>query len=296
MSIDAITAVWKESGMKGSALLVLLALADYADDDFRSFPKLKTLAEKTRLSERQVQRILRDIEDEGELVTIQGPTLHSPNTYWIKVGGDKLSPGDTHVTPPRHPCHQGGDIGVASKEQPSEESSVQPSAARRPTATQLEAEAIARCWAYFFEIFPGKRERPIDSTSKGLIRNALKLVGEDATKRALLGLSRSPFHQGQNEQRKKYQELRHALKGKQRDGESDAERIERAITWAAEYAPGAQNVDSAKVHRWLADVQYTRSLPHRPERERAKESYRKLVAAGFKVVQLDAPPWVRLER
>lgn len=163
---------------------------------------------------------------------------------------------------------------------------------KRPTATQLEAEAVHRVWAYWVEI-TGKKQQ-LDDKRKRIIRNALKLVGEDATKRALLGLTRSPHHQGQNEQRRPYMEIRYALKGLK--DESDDERIEKAITWAAEFAPGKASVDSAKVHRWIAEVQYTMSLPHRPEKERGKAAWQNLKAAGFTIVQLDKSPWVRVER
>ena len=46
----------------------MVALADCADDNFRCFPGVAFLARKTGLSDRGIQRILRQAKDEGSLV------------------------------------------------------------------------------------------------------------------------------------------------------------------------------------------------------------------------------------
>ncbi len=163
----------------------------------------------------------------------------------------------------------------------------------RPTATQLEREAVTRIWAYWLEV-SGKKQR-IDAKRTRIIRNAIHLVGEDATKLALLGLTRSPHHQGQNEQRKAYMEIRYALKGL--GDESDEERIEKAITWAASFSPTAVGVDPAKTDRWLEQVRYhlsKQAVGSTSGRELAVEAYRKLAGAGFDIVRLDKAPWARI--
>lgn len=67
MSIYCLTRVWRDSQHKGGTLLVLLAIADYADDDGMAFPSIKTLAEKARMSQRNVQYALRVLTESGEL-------------------------------------------------------------------------------------------------------------------------------------------------------------------------------------------------------------------------------------
>jgi hypothetical protein len=59
--------VWENSRQKGSSLLLLLAIADNAHDNGVSSISLGILSKKTRLSERQVARIIHDLEKEGEL-------------------------------------------------------------------------------------------------------------------------------------------------------------------------------------------------------------------------------------
>lgn len=67
MSIKVMTKVWASSKAKGSQLLLLLAIADFADDEGKAFPSIKTLAEKTRLSTRQTTSNVQALEKLGEL-------------------------------------------------------------------------------------------------------------------------------------------------------------------------------------------------------------------------------------
>jgi hypothetical protein len=68
MSIKIQSRVWETSKQSGGSLLVLLALADFANDDGYSFPSVGTLARKSRLTERQVQRVLSKLVGDGELL------------------------------------------------------------------------------------------------------------------------------------------------------------------------------------------------------------------------------------
>ena len=55
----------------GGEMLTALALADHSDDDGKNiYPSIKRIAEKTRQSERTVQRQLRSMEDSGWLILI----------------------------------------------------------------------------------------------------------------------------------------------------------------------------------------------------------------------------------
>lgn len=88
--------VWKHSRHKGSDLLVLLAIADYAKDDGSgAWPSVALLAEKTRLSERNVQYVLRKLEESGELTVERhaGPRgCHLYNITVSEVEGAKIAP------------------------------------------------------------------------------------------------------------------------------------------------------------------------------------------------------------
>lgn len=173
---------------------------------------------------------------------------------------------------------------------PSEGSQKENPIPQRQTPSQLEREAVHRVWDYWLKT--SAKNQKLDAKRERIIRNAIRLVGEEPTKRALLGLTRSPHHQGQNEQRKQYMEVRYALKGI--GDESDDERIEKAISWAAIHAPDGKRLPAAKAERLLEEVRYTLSLPHRPERERGEKAWKALREAGYTIVALDKAPWARL--
>lgn len=58
MSISIMTRVWAESQHKGSELLLLLAIADNANNQGVAYPSRRTLAKKTRMSDRHVKRLV----------------------------------------------------------------------------------------------------------------------------------------------------------------------------------------------------------------------------------------------
>ena len=63
--------IWN-TDMKPGQRFVMLALVDYADDNGRNiYPSIETLSKKTGYSERNVQRILKSLEDDG-LIIITG--------------------------------------------------------------------------------------------------------------------------------------------------------------------------------------------------------------------------------
>lgn len=98
MSVDVMTWVFKFSETKLGARLVLLALADYAHDDgSKAFPSVAEIAKKARLSERQVKRCLKNLEEEGH-ISVDGLSPYGTQMYSILMnqGGDNLSGGVTN--------------------------------------------------------------------------------------------------------------------------------------------------------------------------------------------------------
>jgi hypothetical protein len=96
MSVEVTSAVWKTSKANGTALLVLLAIADYADRDGRAYPSITSIAEKVRTSERNVQKLLRRLEAMGEItVQIKGGR-HGCNVYFVRQNGEHaFTPSET---------------------------------------------------------------------------------------------------------------------------------------------------------------------------------------------------------
>ncbi len=84
--------VWEHSKQTEGALLVLLSIADFADDDGMAYPAIPRLAKKARLTDRQVQRVLRRIEDAGELTITRGIGRGQSNIYHVILSGVNVSP------------------------------------------------------------------------------------------------------------------------------------------------------------------------------------------------------------
>lgn len=121
MSIYVLTRVWRESQHKGGTLLVLLAIADYADDDGIAFPSVVTLAKKARMSQRNVQYALRVLTKSGELQvtapengrksrTFRVQTLRAvqPRAPWGATGG-KRGVQKGAITPVKEPSIEPAD-------------------------------------------------------------------------------------------------------------------------------------------------------------------------------------------
>lgn len=134
MSVKVMSHVWEHSKQKGSKLLMLLAIADSANDAGFAWPSQATLAKKARMTKRNAQRLLDQLATTGEIVIFNRVSEaenehHFSNVYQIALPGKhalpaeirglfkpRMSPGsdsgvirgsDTHVT-------TGNDTGVTT--------------------------------------------------------------------------------------------------------------------------------------------------------------------------------------
>ncbi|HEX8090334.1 MAG TPA: helix-turn-helix domain-containing protein [Blastocatellia bacterium] len=86
MSIEAMNRVWKQSRSKGSDLLLMLALANYANDKDFCWPGLDSLTERTRMSKRNTQRSLIRLEEAGEIYRVKHFGRGKRSFYIVAVG------------------------------------------------------------------------------------------------------------------------------------------------------------------------------------------------------------------
>ena len=99
MSIELINAVWKHSQQKKSgALVVLQAIADYANADGIAWPAVATLARKTRMSKRNLQRWLSALQRDGELQVLRNKGRRGSNVYKICLQSLEADKRYTHGT------------------------------------------------------------------------------------------------------------------------------------------------------------------------------------------------------
>lgn len=158
MSIRAVGWVLDESPVQEARnLLVLIALADRCNEQDEAYPSVGDLARRGRMSDRSVQRALRELEDGGHIVKvgthprgmtvwrlIMGPGRRGKTekpepeggvslTPLDSVAGDKLTPGGDRATSP-------GGVTAVSPE-PSVEPSSEPYS---PGTTSAGVRASAR--------------------------------------------------------------------------------------------------------------------------------------------------------
>ena len=108
MSIKVMTQTWKVSQQQGGALLILLAIADFADDEGMAYPSISTLAKKARLSRRHTQRILRRLVRVKELIIHPGKGQHGSNLYQVTLcQGDNMSGVTSDAQGGDISCHKG---------------------------------------------------------------------------------------------------------------------------------------------------------------------------------------------
>ena len=102
MSIKLMSAVWERDDLTSTQKLVLLALADWANDEGLCWPSIDRVALKASLTSRGVQKTIRALEEMHFLrkEEIKG----RGNKYWVSMPTNDVHPRTT-FTPPVSQVH-----------------------------------------------------------------------------------------------------------------------------------------------------------------------------------------------
>jgi hypothetical protein len=272
MSIKIMSDVWEHSPSEGGRLLVLLALADHANEKGTCWPKIKTLADRARLSERQVKRVLKELVNDGE---IQMPPGRRTEDSPFRVGhfdtGTQATPGD--------------DASDTSKEDAGDTPHVEPSV----EPSKESPRPIDLVWAHYRTVVPGVDKKRLTPRIERLIREALEVRELPMLLKAISGLAASEYHRDGG-----WTAIKYAI-GKVNKGESAEDRID---TMAAKAPPntvvGGPRIDPVRIQRRLDAIQQNRSSGGFFEPGRAAQAQKDLEEWGFTLIELDKAPWVRL--
>lgn len=114
MSLDAMRAAFALQGISPTDALVLLSLANFADEEWSCFPSKDTLEKMTKLSGRAVTMAIRRLEEAGYVARQQrfrenGSATSNRYTLHLGEGGEFASSPASAAPPPRRQMHQGGE-------------------------------------------------------------------------------------------------------------------------------------------------------------------------------------------
>lgn len=115
MSVTAMAHVWADESLGSTDKLVLLSLADHADEEGSCYPSVGRISRRTGLGERAVQNSLKRLKEEGRIsVKMNGgkrgsnrfflhptPAPDAPRTKCTPAPDAPLPPHEVHPTPAR---------------------------------------------------------------------------------------------------------------------------------------------------------------------------------------------------
>jgi hypothetical protein len=235
MSIRIISLVWQQGPKDRSQRLLMLAIADCANDQGFCWPSVATLAVKSCMSERTALRSLRVLEEEGWLKIARKSHEHKGNSYEIDLGrlGDTVSHDNSSHDKLSHDKTGSSQVTKRAKSGDKTGNPLQPPLGRTvknrkepscETAKQLRERVVQSVWAYYcvtFDrtaeyVFSDSRrhhaERGFDVLVKKAHALAIPPADHEATilgwfETAIHRLADSDFHNGKNDRKKTYNDF-----------------------------------------------------------------------------------------
>lgn len=206
MSIRVMSHVWQHSQAKGSELLLLLAIADFADDEGAAYPAVKTLAGKVRMSIRAVNYLLKKLIEDGELAVEAGGGRGHANVYRVQTlqSLQRKKPAKIAEKAPK-PCKvfteksdanpaihdHAGSTGEPSSE-PSKKRSLSPVGDRTPPEPN-QAYQLFEAYCEGIDIDPSVVPRKAKSRLMGDLKDLHPTYSPDQVKRCASWLRSDPF-------------------------------------------------------------------------------------------------------
>lgn len=149
MSVKIMSWVWDNGPDDKTDLLVLLALADFCDDEGICYPSIRRIAEKSRLTERGVQKVIRRLESGGFLKIKTGNGRHGTNTYALSKRANSVRGNEAGNPEHGAPEHgSGGEHGCKKprtrvQETPNGRSPEPSRTVREPSVSEILGEVAS---------------------------------------------------------------------------------------------------------------------------------------------------------
>lgn len=222
------TAVWALA-MPHADKIVLLALADNANDEGYCYPSASTLSRKCGMNERSIRRIVERLQDMGHVTQHDRPGRSS--TFDIHPGRtvtpDGQSPRTLGQDTPDRPSPTPRTVSPSTPDRPSPITIIEPSI--EPSGNHQGGIREPGPVEKVFEHWTQTHRHPqakLDAKRRKVIVSALKDYSEAALCQAITGYLNSPHHMGQNDRATMFDDIELFLR--------DAKHIDAGIKFHAQ--------------------------------------------------------------
>jgi hypothetical protein len=181
VSVKVMSAVWERDDLDASERLVMLSLADHADDEGACYPSIKRLCERTSLAERTVQGTIKKLIGRGLLIVNYGAGRNGTNLFIVRAAPaadappQQMHPRKSRTTPPQMTAIP----PAADAPKPSRtiiETSDNISA--REVASVLEVHASSQAVASFIAYRKKSKGKALTLTAAKRLANNLRAIAE----------------------------------------------------------------------------------------------------------------------
>lgn len=228
MSVKLMSAVWAVD-LSLPEKLVLLALADSANDEGMCWPSVGSLYKKCSLSERAVRQAIGTLETKGHLTIHQRTgrsnyyTVHPLQDMHPCTSRTPAPPAPTPAPPAPPPLQDMHPTPAGRAPIIIIEPSIEPSENRKRVAKPRDDGPVERVFNHWRSEFRHPKA-VLDPKRRRTIQRALEAYDEDTLRASITGYLLSPHHMGQNDQGTVYDDISLFLR--------DAEHIDRGINCA----------------------------------------------------------------
>ena len=171
--------VWQHSQHDGNELILLLAIADFANEHGIAWPSIATLARRARIDERTAQRAIKRIAATGELRFQPGAGPAGTNLYQVVMQTTKdLFEGGGNLPPGNLPGVAKGPVGGGAAVPPEPRTTSKRKSVSGQAGT---ASPVAACFKAYQDGIRAayNAEYPPSASANGKLANLVKTLGAE---------------------------------------------------------------------------------------------------------------------
>lgn len=181
MSVKVMSAVWERDDLDASERLVMLSLADHADDEGVCYPSIARLCKRTSIKERAVQSAIKRLCERGFLTIQRGAGRNGTNLFIVNATPalnappQQMHPRIKCATPPQ----QMRPTPAANAPKPSRTIN-EPSKSNTGEAVAVLAEVVGQDLAQAFVAHRKAGKSPLTTHAAQLIAKKLSAFPDPA--------------------------------------------------------------------------------------------------------------------